>query len=167
MRFVVALAGVVLLAGCGSTRTVVRTVTVSPHAQDVTYVGHIVSVTRSGGGYLVRFDPELDVVGVTANVAQAEDMHVSCAPRRCAAVPNDVYRVDETHRAYTFLMPATTKGTVLTSTHNVDGEPIGAPQLAAIVDGRSRMKLFEPLESGVRIDVRVDTITSFAQLYRP
>lgn len=165
MRLAVGFAGVVLLAGCGSTRTVVRTVTVSSH--DVAYVGHIVSMSRSDGGYLVRFDPEFDVVGITANVAAANDMHMSCVPRRCPAVPNDVYRVDETHRAYTFVMPSTTKGTVLTSTHNVDGESITASQLAAIVAGRSHMKLFEPLLSGVKISVRVDTVTSFAQLYRP
>lgn len=165
MKLVVAVAGVVLLAGCGSTRTVVRTVTVP--ARGVVYVGHVVSMSRSGGGYLVRFDPEFDVVGITANVAAAQDLHMRCAPRRCQPVPNDVYRVDETHRAYTFVMPVTTRGTVLTPMHNVDGESITATQLAAIVGGRSRMTLFEPLQSGVQITVRVDTITHFAQLYRP
>jgi hypothetical protein len=156
-----------LVAGCGSTRTVVRTVTVSRVARgDTVYVGHVVAMTRDGSGYLVRFDPQFDLVGITANAAAAEDQHVKCAPSRCASVPNDVYSVDETHRAYTFVMPATTKGTVLTSTHTVDGEPVTAQQLAAIVAGHG-MKLFEPLESGVSITVHVDTITSFAQQYRP
>lgn len=164
MRRAAVVAGVVLLAGCGSTRTVTRTVTVA--SRDVSYVGHIRSMVPQGNGYLVQFDPQFDLVGIAANVAAAHDQHVTCAPRRCRPVPNDVYSVDETHRAYTFFMPSTAKGTVLTSTHNVDGEPVSAQQLAAIVAGHG-MKLFEPLESGVRITVRIDTITSFAQQYRP
>ena len=132
----------------------------------MTYVGHIASMSPSAGGYLVRFDPQFDLVGISANVAAAEDQHVACAPRSCEPVPNDVYSVDETHRAYTFLMPSSTKGTVLSSTHTVDGEQVTAAQLAAIVAGHG-MKLFEPLASGVTITVRVDTITSFAQQDRP
>ena len=165
MRLCVALAGAALLAGCGATPTVVRTVTVS--SSDTVYVGNIVSMTRSGGDYLVRFDPQFDLVGVTANVAAAEDQHVTCAPRSCQSVPNDVYRVDETHRAYTFLLPAATHGTVLTSGNNLSGTRITAAQLAAIVGGSGGMKLFEPLLSGVSITVHVDTIKSFAQQYRP
>jgi hypothetical protein len=164
MRLAVAAAGALLLAGCGSTRTVVRTVTVP--SQDVVYAGHVVSMQQTAGGYFVRFDPEIDLVGIAGNVAMAQDQHLACAPRRCAAVPNDVYTIDETHRAYTFFMPAATKGTVLTPRHNVDGAPVTASQFAAIVAGRGE-KLFEPLESGVQITVHVDTITHFAQLYRP
>jgi hypothetical protein len=166
-RLIALAALALLLAACGSTRTVVRTVTVSPPQRDVVYVGHIVSMTRSGGDYLVRFDPQFDLLGITANVAAAEDMHVSCAPRSCQPVPNDVYSIDETHRAFTFLMPLATKGTVLTTTGtSFGGTQVSASQLAAIVAGRGR-KLFEPLLSGVKITVRIDTITSFAQQYRP
>lgn len=167
-RALAAAAVAVLLAGCGSTHTVVRTVTVQPTTRDVTYVGHVVSMARSGDGYLVRYDPQFDLVGITANVAAAEDQGVACAPRRCQPVPNDVYSIDETHRAYTFVMPATTMGTVLT-THgnNLGGTRITASQLAALVSGHGGPKLFEPLLSGVSITVHVDTITSFAQQYRP
>jgi hypothetical protein len=164
VKLVVALAGAVLLAGCGSTRTVVRTVTAP--AQGVTYVGHIASMSAAGDGYLVQFDPQFDFTGVTANVAAARDQHVRCAPRSCASVPNDVYSVDETHRAYTFLMRTSTSGTVLTDGSNLNGTRISAVQLAAIVAGGG-MKLYEPLESGVKITVRNDTITTFAQQFRP
>jgi hypothetical protein len=165
VRLAVALAGLVLLAGCGSTRTVVRTVTVQ--SQDVVYVGHVVSMQRTAGGYFVRFDPEFDLVGISGGVAQAQDEHVACAPRACSGVPNDIYRVDETHRAYTFFMPFTAKGTVLTHGQKVAFLPVTAAQFASIVSGRSHIKLYEPLLSGVSITVRVDSITRFAQLYKP
>jgi hypothetical protein len=169
VKLALTVAGAVVLAGCGSTHTVVRTVTVpAPSRNVVVYVGHVASMTRSGDGYLVRFDPQLDLTGITANVAAAEDQHVSCAPARCAAVPNDVYSVDETHRAYTFVMPASTRGTVLTSgAGSFSGTRITAAELAAIVSGHGGTKLFEPLESGLSITVRIDTITAFAQQYRP
>jgi hypothetical protein len=39
--------------------------------------------------------------------------------------------------------------------------------LAQIVAGKSSLKLFEPLSSGVWILVHVDTVRTFAQQYRP
>jgi hypothetical protein len=155
-------------AGCGSTRTVVRTVTVKGPAStaDQRFYGQVVSLTRSGDGYLLRFDPSWWLGGVTANVAAAEDNHVSCAPRACNPVANDYYTIDESHRALTFLLPRGTQGTVLTSGSNLTGTRIGADQLAQIVAGTGP-KLFEPLESGVWIDVHIDTVRSFAQQYRP
>ena len=168
-RFALAAAVALLAAGCGTTRTLTRTVTVSPPlagsaVQDL--YGHIVSLTPTTTGYLLRFDPAWWLGGVAANVAAAQDEHVSCAPASCAPVPNDYYVVDESHRALTFVVPRGVRGTVLTSGSNLAGTQIGVGQLARIVAGNG-VKLFEPLESGIWIRVRIDTVLTFRQQYRP
>jgi hypothetical protein len=168
-RLALGAAVALLAAGCGSTRTVTRTVTVSPSlagsaVQDL--YGHIVSLTPTKTGYLLRFDPAWWLGGITANAAAAQDEHVSCLPASCDPVPNDYYVVDESHRALTFEVPRAVRGTVLTSGSNLAGTPIGAGQLARIVAGHG-LKLFEPLESGVWIRVRIDTVLTFRQQYRP
>jgi len=174
----VALATITLLTltACGSTRTVTRTVTVVRQAKpsatgDQRYIGRIVSMQRSGDTYLLRFDPTWFLSGVTANVAQAEDQGTACAPEKCPPVDNDNYRVDESHRLLTFLVPATTHGTVLVR-HGTNGGPfptttVTADGLASIVAGKSSVKLFEPLTSGVWIVVHIDTVRAFAQQYQP
>lgn len=171
-----ALALVLLLTACGATKTVARTVTVTrPQAAspngDQRLIGRIVSIERSGGGYLLRFDPTWFLSGVTANVAQAEDQGTKCAPVSCPPVANDNYRVDEGHRSFTFLLPGSTRGTVLVR-NGKNGGPfpatsISAAGLARLVGGTSRLKLFEPLSSGVWILVHIDTVHSFQQQYVP
>jgi hypothetical protein len=165
-----------LAAGCGGTRTVVRTVTVErpaapPAAGDQRLFGHVVSLRRSGSGYVLRFDPAWFVSGVTANVAQAEDQGTRCAPAACPPVANDNYRIDESHRALTFLAPAGVHGTVLVKNAQNGGpfpaDRITIAELARIVAGRSRLTLFEPLDSGVWVVVHVDTVRAFAQQYAP
>jgi hypothetical protein len=171
-----AIALVTLVTACGSTRTVVRTVTVvrqpPPSATgDQRYIGRIVSMERSGDNYLLQFDPTWFLSGVTANIAQAEDQGTKCAPLACPPVDNDNYRVDEGHRVLTFIIPATTKGTVLVR-KGQNGGPfptttITADGLAKLVAGKSSLKLFEPLTSGVWILVHIDTVHTFAQQYVP
>jgi len=166
----------VLAAGCGSTRTVVHTVTVAakpaaPGTADQQLYGHIESLKRTDGSYELRFDPAWFLSGVTANVAQAEDSGMRCRPTACPPVANDNYVVDEGHRALTFIVPADARGTVLVK-NGTAGSPfpastISAGQLAQIVAGTSRLKLFEPLASGVWIVARNGTIRSFAQQYHP
>jgi hypothetical protein len=93
-----ALAGLVVwAAGCGSTKTVTKTVTVTtvqaeqaPPARQ-TLFGHIKSLQAKGGGFVMRFDPEWFLSGSTANAAAAEDGAVEPGQ----PVPNDNYRVDE------------------------------------------------------------------------
>src|SRR5512132_529739 len=98
-----------MAAGCGSTKTVTRTVTVpAKSTSDLgppavqTQFGYIKSMTRKGAGYVLRFDPALLLSGITANTAAAEDGAV--APGE--PVPNDNYRLNEGHRLLTYLLPA-------------------------------------------------------------
>ncbi len=159
-----------LAPACGSTRTVVRTTTVvatpSPVKTGKQWLhGQIRFVKREGDHYLLGFDPSWFLSGIAANVAQAQDQHRTCAPSSCPPVDNDNYVVDESHRVYTYLLPADAHGTVLVSSS--DTKTISAEQLATVVAGKSKLKLFEPLESGVWLLVRIDTVQSFAQQYVP
>ena len=49
----------------------------------------------------------------------------------------------------------------------VGATPIEVSELARIVAGNGGVELFEPLETGVWITVRVDTVRSIDQQYRP
>jgi hypothetical protein len=157
-----------VLAGCGGTRTVVRTVTVTQPlggAAQLSFYGRIVSAQPASGGYFLRFDPAWWLSGVTANVAMAQALNVKCAPRACEAVPNDYYILDDGHEVLTFVLPRSTHGTVLTRPLKFPGTRIGADRLVQLV-GRPQ-GLFEPLDSGVWLRVRGDTVLAFAQQYRP
>ena len=162
-------------AGCGGTRTVTHTVTV--HAQlavqspDQRFYGQVTSLVRSGARYELRFDPSWFLSGVTANTASAADSGTPCTPTACPPVANDNYTLDEGHRVLTFIVPADVRGTVLvrrrTNASPFPASSITVEQLAQIVARRSRLKLFEPLSSGVWLLVHIDTVRSFAQQYRP
>jgi hypothetical protein len=183
-------AAVALAAGCGGggARKVVRTVTVQQAAVartvavqhkaaalsatgDQRLYGQVKSLERKGDHYELRFDPAFFLSGVAANVAQAEDQHTPCQPSACPPVANDNYVVDESHRLLTYLVPADVQGTVLTKSGSSGGPfpatTITVAQLAQIIAGKSSLKLFEPLSSGVWILVHVDTVRTFAQQYRP
>jgi hypothetical protein len=157
------------VAGCGGARTVTKTVMV-PGAGlatgDQRLYGHIKSIRPYGNRYLLRFDPAWFTTGMTANVAQAEDQRMPCKASGCAPVANDNYVVDEGRRLLTFFLPASTRGTVL-SGGGLAEKTIIAAQLADLVAGKSPVKLFEPLDSGVWIVVHNDTVRSFAQQYVP
>jgi hypothetical protein len=168
---VVAVACLVFVtAGCGSTKTVTRTVTVSqtpktgvgPPAELVQF-GHIKSLKRTGSEYLMRFDPEWFLMGVTANKAAAEDGAV--APGE--PVPNDNYRVEEGHRLLTYRVPAEAQVSVLTTSTNLKGTPITVAQLAQIVAGKKPVPLFEPIATGFWIRINIDTVRSIEQQYQP
>jgi hypothetical protein len=161
----VALGAAAVLAGCGATKTVTETVTVTspvqagpgPPQQWVEF-GRIGRLTRAGDRYTLRFDPAWFLSGETANVAAAEDGVI--APGE--PIPNDNYTVDESHRLYTYVVPAGANVTVLK--WNADGTewrpaPVSVAELAKIVAGTSAVKLFEPLDSGVWITVRGDRVT--------
>jgi hypothetical protein len=160
----------VAAAGCGGTKTVTRTVTVSATAKtgvgppgQMVQFGHIKSLKLKGTRYVMRFDPEWFLTGVTANTAAAEDGAVSPGE----PVPNDNYRVDEGHRLLTYLVPSNARVSVLTQGSNLSGTPITVAQLAEIVAGKKPVQLFEPISTGFWIQINIDTVRSIKQQYIP
>jgi hypothetical protein len=160
----------VLAAGCGSTKTVTKTVTVNGTAKprvgapgEQVQFGYVKSLTRKGSRYELRFDPAWFLSGETANVAAAEDGAVEPGE----PVPNDNYVVDEGHRLFTYLVPADARVTVLTK--GVSGSRITVNQLAELVSGKNPFSrpLFEPLTTGFWIRIKIDTVRSLDQQYRP
>jgi hypothetical protein len=157
----------VLVAGCGGTKTVTRTVTIDEAAKkgvgapgETVLFGHIKSLTRKGSGYVLRFDPALFLTGETANVAAAEDGAVPPGE----PVPNDNYVVDEGHRLFTYLVPSNAKVTVLTK--SPESTPITVAELAQIVAGNHK-PLWEPIDTGFWLRARIDTVRSLDQQYHP
>jgi hypothetical protein len=172
LAFLGAAAAIVVLvaSGCGSTSTVTKTVTVTgttksgvgPPGEQVQF-GHIKSLEPRGKGYVMRFDPEWFLSGLTANVAAAEDGVVEPGQ----PVPNDNYRVEEGHRLLTYLVPANARVTVLAK--GVSGTPVTVAQLAQIVDGKNPLgrPLFEPITTGFWVLINIDTVRSLDQQYQP
>jgi hypothetical protein len=156
---VVAAAGVVAAAAWAG--GFVTTPPAAPAGQQV-YFGHIKSIAPHGSKLWLRFDPAWFLSGVTASRAALEDTG-------SADVPNDNYVVEEGHRLLTFVLPPTARVTVLTNDGSgISSTPIPVSELRRIVAGKTtKHKLFEPLESGVWIRVRIDTIQEVDQQYRP
>jgi hypothetical protein len=128
--------------------------------------GHISSLTQSGDRYEMRFDPAWFTSGVTANTAAAEDGVVEPGE----PVPNDNYRIEEGHRLLTYLVPTDARVTVLTrqgDPSNFGSTPITVPELAQLVNGETPVELFESLDSGIWIRVRIDTVCALDQQYQP
>jgi hypothetical protein len=122
--------------------------------------GHIRSLVRSGDGFKMRFDPAQFLTGISASDAALEDTGSS-------DVPNDNYMVDESHRSYSYLVPADAHVSVLAG--GVDGTSITVAELAKLVRGEDPLghPLFEPLETGFWILFDVDTVRSLDQQYLP
>jgi hypothetical protein len=156
-----------------STKTVTLTSTVQTPAlgvQDAHYFGRIVSITKADPKrYLLVLRPESFLVGVTANVANAEQQGTPCAPLACPGVEDDHLVVPAGTQKLTFVLPAKTTGTVLTVAPGGEQatSTVSAAQLAALVAGAKAPKLIEPLDSGVWLAVDVDKVTSFAQQFQP
>jgi hypothetical protein len=157
-------------AGCGTTKTVTKTVTVDATAKsgvgaplERVEFGYVKSLVPKGSGYVMRFDPAWLLSGETASVAAAEDGAVEPGQ----PVPNDNYIVDEGQRLLTYIVPAGARVTVLAE--GVNGTPITVAQLAQIVTGKNPLSrpLFEPITTGFWIRVRIDTVRSLDQQYRP
>jgi len=158
-----------VVAGCGSTKTVTRTVTVSATAKSgvgsprqVVEFGYIRSLKPKASGFEMRFDPAWLLTGKTANQAALEDTGSS-------DVPNDSYVVNESPRAYTYIVPANAQVRVLTAGANLNGTPITVAQLAQLVKGKNPFPkpLFEQISTGFRISTRNDTVGSLEQQYHP
>ena len=156
-----------VVTGCGSTRTVTKTVTVTGTAKSgvgsprvVVEYGYIKSLEQKGASFELRFDPAWLLTGKTANQAALEDTGSS-------DVPNDSYIVNESKRAYTYIVPASAHVTVLKE--GVDGSPITVAQLAQLAGGGNPFPkpLFEPISTGFWISIRNDTVGSLEQQYHP
>jgi hypothetical protein len=133
----------------------------APAGQMVLY-GHVRRLSRRNGRIELRFDPAWFTSGVTASAAKLADTGSS-------DVPNDNYVVEEGHRLLTYVVPATARVTVLTNqgTKGISATRITVAELLRIVNGGKHRKLFEPLDSGVWIRVRIDTVRELDQQYRP
>ena len=141
-----------------------RTVLVRP-CGDRTF-GHLASLERDSGRWLMRFDPAWFTSGLTASTAAAEDGVVEPGE----PVPNDNYRIDEGHRLLTYVVAPHSRVTVLTRHGNpaqFGATRITVPQLAQLVRGERPVRLFEPLDTGVWIRVHVDTVCAIEQQYQP
>lgn len=148
--------------------TLTRTVTVNasakngvgaPH-QQVLY-GYVRALTPKGGAYTLTFDPANFLTGKTANQAAAADGTIP----KGQPVPNDNYVVNDSKRTFTYTLDPKARVTVLTT--GPSGTPSTVAKLAAIVNGTSTTKLWEPLSTGVWIRVDVDTVKSLDQQYHP
>ena len=130
-------------------------------AGQMTLYGHIKRLSRKNGRFELGFDPAWFTSGVTASRAKLADTGSS-------DVPNDNYTVEEGHRLLTYIVPATARVTVLTNNGTgISSTRIGVSELARIVNGGKHRKLFEPLDSGVWIRVRTDTVLELDQQYHP
>jgi hypothetical protein len=132
----------------------------APAGQMVLF-GHIKKLTRKGNHFELRFDPALFTSGVTASRAALEDTGSS-------DVPNDNYVIEEGHRLLTYLVPTTAHVTVITNNGGgIGSTAIPVSELARIVNGGKHRRLFEGLDSGIWIRVRIDTVRSIDQQYHP
>jgi len=155
--------------GCGGTKTVTKIVTVSATAKsgagsprEVVEFGYIRSLKPKASGFEMRFDPAWLLTGKTANQAALEDTGSS-------DVPNDSYVVNESPRAYTYIVPANAQVRVLTAGANLNGTPITVAQLAQLVKGKNPFPkpLFEQISTGFWISIKNDTVGSLQQQYHP
>ncbi len=128
--------------------------------------GHIRSLERVNGRYVLKFDPAFFTSGITANTAAAEDGAVEPGE----PVPNDNYVVDESKRALRYYLSPTARVTILANTPgNPSSTPISVAELTEIVaNGKSAQHtLFESLDSGIWIRVHNDTVCALDQQYKP
>lgn len=128
--------------------------------------GYVRSLTPSGGGYQLRFDPALWLSGETANRAAVEDGAIP----RGETVPNDYYVRNETKKELTYAVPANAKVTVLTNEFlsGIQSTRIPVSELAAIVKGRNprERKLFGRY-LGFWARIVGDRVLALDQQYQP
>jgi hypothetical protein len=178
MRVVALVVIALALAGCAAGKHTVSTVTVTTQrpapkvslgAQDARYFGEPASISKADSKrYLLVLKPQSYLVGVTANVAFAQQQGTACAPLSCPGVEDDRLVVPAGNQQLTFVLPAKTTGTVITADGGtMQNTTITASQLAALLGGAKKPRLVEPLVSGLWLAVDVDKITSFAQQFEP
>ena len=135
--------------------------------RELVHYGHVESLVRRGGRFVLRFDPALWLGGETASRAAVQDGVIQPGE----AVPNDYYIRDESHRLLTFLVPPTARATVLVQgPTSIRSQQVGVVELAQIVKGgnpRNRRLYDRRNGLGFWILVRLDTVRSLDQQYQP
>jgi hypothetical protein len=147
VRFAALIAVGLVLSGCAvggtktTTVTVTRTVTTqakAPLAQtsNARYFGTPVApVSRlDAKRYALVIKPQFFLVGVSANVVNAAQQQNACAPLECPGVDDDHLVIPAGSQNLLFILPTTTKGTVITTGKGtMKNTTVTAAQLAAIV----------------------------------
>lgn len=140
----------VIAVGCGGTRTVTKTVTVSGAPttglgapREMVFYGHIKSLVRKGSRFELRFDPAWLLFGVTAERAAVQDKVLQPGQ----PVPNDSYTVEAGHRLLTFVVFPDAHVTVLNK--GLRPTAISVSELAQIIRGKNprHRSLFDPSNS--------------------
>jgi hypothetical protein len=135
----------------------------APAGQMVFY-GHIKSLTRSDGRYLLRFDPAWLLEGTTAEKAAVADGVLPPGQ----PVPNDNYTRDESHKLLTFVVPRTARVTVLT--RGIHSTPVTVAEFAQLLKGRNpkhRPLFGSPAGWGYWALVNIDRVRSLDAQYHP
>jgi len=136
-------------------------------ANVVRQYGHITALGRTGGHYVLRFDPAWWLTGVVAERAAAADGAI----RPGEPVPNDYYIVDEGHRTLAYNVAPTARVTMIGGGAAVRPVAITVAELAQIVKGRNprHRRLLEP-KAGFWIRVGggyPGAVLSLDQQYQP
>src|SRR5262249_40916434 len=106
-------------------------------AGQLVYYGHIKSLQRSGKGYVLRLDPALPLLGVTAHDAATEDLPPRVPPL------GGYYGRDERHKLLRFRVPRWARVTVVTTRRpkgvrsTVVSTRVSVAELAQLLRGRN------------------------------
>lgn len=160
--------------GCGGTRTVTKTVTVSGATttalgapREMVFYGHIKSLIRKGSRFELGFDPAWLLFGVTAERAAVQDKVLQPGQ----PVPNDSYTVEAGHRLLTFVVFPDAHVSVLSK--GLRPTTISVSELAQIIRGKNprHRSLFDP-SNGSAFWLRVgnkypNPAVSLSQQYHP
>jgi len=163
-----------IAVGCGGTRTVTKTVTVSGATttalgapREMVFYGHIKSLIRKGSRFELRFDPAWLLFGVTAEHAAVQDKVLQPGQ----PVPNDSYTVEAGHRLLTFVVFPDAHVSVLNK--GLRPTAISVSELAQIIRGKNprHRSLFDP-SNGSAFWLRVgnkypNPAVSLSQQYHP
>jgi len=117
--------------------------------------GHIASLKRSGGGYVMRFDPAILLSGTTAT-------NYAFATTGSRDVPNDNLIFDPDHTLLDYRVPASAHVTVVVNRNGIRAVRVSVATLARVLAGT--VKTFEP-KNPFWIVVRGDTVLELDQQY--
>jgi hypothetical protein len=163
-----------IAVGCGGTRTVTKTVTVSGATTtgvgappEMVFYGHIKSLIRKGSRFELGFDPAWLLFGVTAERAAVQDKVLQPGQ----PVPNDSYKVEAGHRLLTFVVFPDAHVSMLNK--GLRPTAISVSELAQIIRGKNprHRSLFDP-SNGSAFWLRVgdkypNPAVSLSQQYHP